>query len=301
MSNRTDWRELAEEVMDIYSLANRWPDGLAGPLQERLETEMHNAFVAGQEDHDRYTKCPDAVKKEMEEIIGAQQQVIDELQKELEDWSCLAGNPISLQSFINEVADLRAFKKEWDSEDGNSPGYNLQKARNYGKQAAIFKKLYLSWRSASMTLKALTSVSIHGVGNKAFAAARKLEKESVNEWPEIFPEQVVKDPVNKMDAIEEANKRAQEEMKPGPTPFHDRYHGKRVGDLTTEQLEEEVARRKGEGPFQKMFVMVRVIGTLSNGVKKDFLHWEYQDIDPESFTAQHNAEFLDLKVKRIKG
>jgi hypothetical protein len=111
----------------------------------------------------------------------------------------------------------------------------------------------------------------------------------------------VKDPVNKMDAIEEANKRAQEEMKPGPTPFHDRYHGKRVGDLTTEQLEEEVARRKGEGPFQKMFVMVRVIGTLSNGVKKDFLHWEYQDIDPESFTAQHNAEFLDLKVKRIKG
>lgn len=263
MSNRTDWPELVIDIMDIYDLCDAWPDAITMPLKERLEREFHNAFVAGQEQSARASEC---------EYMG-----IDE-----------------------ELSHLRAFKQEWDSNDGNSPGYNLQKARNYGKQAAIFKDLYLVWRRASMTLKSLTSISIHGVGNKSFAAARKMEKERVNEWPEIFSEEIVRDPVNRMDAIEEANRRAREELKPGPTPFHDKYRGARIDDLTTEQLEEEVARRKGEGPFQRMFVMVRVIGTLSNGVKKDFLHWEYDDIDPETFTAQHNADFLDLKVKRAK-
>jgi len=42
-----------------------------------------------------------------------------------------------------------------------------------------------------------------------------------------------------------------------------------------------------------------VTGTLSNGMKKEFLHWEYQDVDPESFSASSNADFLDLKVKRM--
>jgi len=207
-----------------------------------------------------------------------------------------------LESFIEEIAELREFRKTWDENDGNTPGYNLQKARGYGKQAHFFKQLFEVWRKASMTLKPLTSVSLHGEGNQAFAAARRLEKKLVNEWPEIFPENVAVDPVNRMDAIEEANLRARNELNLGSTPSHDGYFMGQtpVCDLTTEQLRAEIDRREGNGPFQKMFVFVRVTGTLSNGMKKEFLHWEYQDVDPESFSASSNADFLDLKVKRLK-
>lgn len=38
-----------------------------------------------------------------------------------------------------ENEELQAFKKEWVNKDGNSPGYNLQKARNYGEKAREFK------------------------------------------------------------------------------------------------------------------------------------------------------------------
>ena len=287
MSNRTDrWKHLVDEIMNVYSLADHWPDEVKMSLRERLGTELHKAFVAGEDDMDRDTKCPDAVRRAMEQ--------------ELETWRNLTGNPIDLQDFIDEIAELRAFKEEWDQNDGNSPGYNLQKARNYGKQAAIFKSLYLAWRSTSMTLKSLTSISVLGIGNKAFGAARKLEKKKVYEWPEIFPEQIVEDPVNRMDPIEEANRRAQEEWKSGPTPFHDKHQGKRLSDLTIEELEEEVARRKGEGPFRNMSVLAIVVGTLSNGEKKILLNWEQQGIDPDSFSAQHNKDFLDLKVKRLE-
>jgi len=267
MSSRADWSELVDEIFfkhGIDLMAVDAPLDWIRDFRWRLEADLHNAFVAGQEQSAKAPECE--------------------------------GMPIN-----EELMHLRAFKQQWATNDGNSPGYSFDKMMNYRNQAAIFKRLYLAWRSASMTPKALTSVSIHGAGNKAFAAARKLEKESVNKCPGIFPEDIAKDPVNKMDPIHEANMRAREEMKQGPTPFHDKYFmGKTpVCDLTTEQLEAEVARRKGEGPFQKMFVMVRVIGTLSNGVKKDFLHWGYDNIDPESFTAQHNADFLDLKVKRL--
>jgi hypothetical protein len=36
---------------------------------------------------------------------------------------------------VAEWAGLAAFKAEWDAKDGNSPGYNLEKARCYGNQA----------------------------------------------------------------------------------------------------------------------------------------------------------------------
>jgi hypothetical protein len=102
-----------------------------------------------------------------------------------------------------------------------------------------------------------------------------------------------------MSAIEEANKRAQEEMKPGPTPFHDKHFGSTpIGDLTTEQLQEEIDRRGREGPFTDLRVTVRVYGVRPNGDRSSMLHWEYQDVDPLSFSANHNNEFLDFKVAR---
>lgn len=39
-----------------------------------------------------------------------------------------------------EVERLTAFKQEWDEKDGNSPGYNLTKAKVYGNQALKYKK-----------------------------------------------------------------------------------------------------------------------------------------------------------------
>jgi hypothetical protein len=38
-----------------------------------------------------------------------------------------------------ENEELRKFKEAWGLKDGNSPGYNLQKANNYGEQAARLK------------------------------------------------------------------------------------------------------------------------------------------------------------------
>lgn len=43
------------------------------------------------------------------------------------------------QRLEGELAELRIFKEQWDSKDGNSPGYNLEKARNYGRQAFEYK------------------------------------------------------------------------------------------------------------------------------------------------------------------
>lgn len=38
-----------------------------------------------------------------------------------------------------ENLKLKEFKQQWDEKDGNSPGYNLQKAKTYGEQAAKFR------------------------------------------------------------------------------------------------------------------------------------------------------------------
>lgn len=44
------------------------------------------------------------------------------------------------------VAELRDFYDKWGREDGNSPGYNLQKAKLYGRQARFFKlALHATW------------------------------------------------------------------------------------------------------------------------------------------------------------
>lgn len=99
------------------------------------------------------------------------------------------------------------------------------------------------------------------------------------------------------DPIKEANERAQEEMRREPSPFHDKYFAKTpIGDLTTEQLQQEIDRRNS---FAKMFILVRVIGTLGDGTRKDRLHWEYQDVDPDSFSASHNSDFIDIRAKRL--
>ncbi len=39
-----------------------------------------------------------------------------------------------------DLAALIAFKDEWSAKDGNSPGYNLQKARTYGEKAFKYRK-----------------------------------------------------------------------------------------------------------------------------------------------------------------
>lgn len=48
MSNRTDWHELIGEIFKAHAgvLAH---EATLGPLRDRLEAELHNAFVAGQE------------------------------------------------------------------------------------------------------------------------------------------------------------------------------------------------------------------------------------------------------------
>ena len=38
-----------------------------------------------------------------------------------------------IEALEKEIEELREFKKQWDEKDGNSPGYNLEKAKTYGR------------------------------------------------------------------------------------------------------------------------------------------------------------------------
>lgn len=49
MSNRTDFDVLARELVDMFRLDPRCGDVVTGKLLWRLERELHNAFIAGQE------------------------------------------------------------------------------------------------------------------------------------------------------------------------------------------------------------------------------------------------------------
>jgi hypothetical protein len=44
-----------------------------------------------------------------------------------------------IEALEKEIEDLREFKKQWDEKDGNSPGYNLEKAKTYGRIGQILK------------------------------------------------------------------------------------------------------------------------------------------------------------------
>jgi hypothetical protein len=48
MSNRTDWDVLAEEILTDYY--GNTEEARSERLKKRIETELHDAFVAGQED-----------------------------------------------------------------------------------------------------------------------------------------------------------------------------------------------------------------------------------------------------------
>lgn len=50
MSNRTDWRELVDEINDHL---NGPESNTTGEFTDRMVVELHNAFVAGQENYHR--------------------------------------------------------------------------------------------------------------------------------------------------------------------------------------------------------------------------------------------------------
>jgi transcriptional regulator with XRE-family HTH domain len=43
--------------------------------------------------------------------------------------------------FAARIADLEQFKRDWDVHDGNSPGYNRDKAAKYGRQGSEYREL----------------------------------------------------------------------------------------------------------------------------------------------------------------
>ena len=56
MSNRTDWPELAEELTEVIADAVRLDRHAISAfidIRDRLESELHNAFVASQEHENR--------------------------------------------------------------------------------------------------------------------------------------------------------------------------------------------------------------------------------------------------------
>lgn len=251
MSNRTDWAELIDDVFSKHGISLMERD--AEPewieeLRKRLQTELHNAFVAGQE---QSSKAPECEGMEIDE----------------------------------EIAHLRAFKAEWATKDGNSPGYNCQKARNYGNQAAKYKSLYLAFKEAAEASSRLRVAYIEAgprydkareLNDKArlleFSLANVEEKKVLDKEEDWF--------------ISSARYR-------GPV-----WGKSLVEELTVEQLRKEIDRREGVGPFEKLHASVMVTGCRPSGHRTVLLDWECTDVDTDSFSASHNADFVNFKVKR---
>ena len=64
-----------------------------------------------------------------------------------------AGGPEDiLASLAVSVGKLKSFQSEWAEKDGNTPGYNLQKARNYGEQAARERKRVKELEAENLSL-----------------------------------------------------------------------------------------------------------------------------------------------------
>jgi hypothetical protein len=138
MSNRTDWPELIEEVLTYHGLDLMSVDAEEDWLEElrkRLQTELHNAFVAGEE---QSAKAPECEGMEIDE----------------------------------ELSHLRAFKAQWARLDGNSPGYNCDKARNYGNRGNQYRQLFEAYKKAAEAAYE---------SRDSMAAAKKLELEFLDQ------------------------------------------------------------------------------------------------------------------------
>lgn len=86
-----------------------------------------------------------------------------------------------------ELERLQAFKDDWDKRDGNSPGYNLQKARTYGEQAAKYKaeahsfyKMADLYRSKLVNLCAVAAHAIE-LGYWGSGSTEKWAKDALEE------------------------------------------------------------------------------------------------------------------------
>lgn len=53
MSNRDDFDNVADELIEMFALDGTAGDAVTGTLRQRLGAELHNAFVAGQEAEER--------------------------------------------------------------------------------------------------------------------------------------------------------------------------------------------------------------------------------------------------------
>lgn len=118
-------------------------------LKERCE-RAEETIVRWHARHDAYfIERGDKLQKQFAAENLAHLALIDGQAKEIERLSELVQRDIGSSAFDEVVKErdalraerdeLCAFKDEWDSKDGNSPGYNLQKARTYGEQAFKYK------------------------------------------------------------------------------------------------------------------------------------------------------------------
>ena len=136
-------------------------------LRKRLRTEFHNAFIAGQE----------------------QSAAVDD-----------AGDMI----IDDELAHLRAFKAEWARLDGNSPGYNCDKAKNYGNKGSKYRQLFEAYKKAADAMSCLQIVNISWdpacyAAGMLIKGARDLEVKLMGEWkPSELPPLWGKSPVEEL-------------------------------------------------------------------------------------------------------
>lgn len=246
MSDTTDWLKLVGSAIGSDNKA-----AATIRLVRRIKDAIYRAHAVGlQDSEDQWQKIFDLPS------------IDDKVQK----------------TFSQQFLELQAFKDEWDEKDGNSPGYNLQKARNYGEQGAMYKKLYEAFRDASEAMAELRIA--HVSGGAEYTRAQHL----------LFK-------AREMDEARQSPKKAKANKPVRP------LGRTRLNNLTTDQLREEVLRRESLPGDRLSNISVEVISTATrpNGKREIVLHWRCDDIDPDQYSATYDDDCIVFKAGRSGG
>lgn len=113
----------AEELAEQYAFSKT-----GNKSKSKVDWDIEAAFLAGYKASE-YTSS--GIKDaETGETIPERVQFDEKAEAEAK---------IELESLRAENEALKEFKQQWDEKDGNSPGYNLEKAKLYGSQAADYR------------------------------------------------------------------------------------------------------------------------------------------------------------------
>ena len=145
------------------NLDNQWDLRILRPECERLKAKLHRRHILG--------KAYEVSAESINRLAGE----LDEVKAENER--------------------LKAFKQQWDEKDGNSPGYNYEKAKLYGEQACQFRnerdRLQLQVEvlksAANLGAKYLRELNVRAKAPENYMAQEV--EDALAEWEKLWSDQ----------------------------------------------------------------------------------------------------------------